>query len=217
MAREEAVDFANMVNARLDLGCMCTIVPESLISLVEFFSSNAPELRLIIHEDTGRQLAQKLIDGEIDVAILALPTVPEELHAYPLFEEDYVIAFPRDHRFRSMESVSLSDLEGERYLSRVNCEYLDAFRTDGSSFEITLDDRFESENENWVQAMVIADLGCAIMPESLARHPVMHYRPLVSPLVRRTVCVVTRRGRRHSPVVEFFVNVCKNLDRNQGK
>ncbi len=60
--------------------------------------------------------------------------------------------------------------------------------------------------------MVIAGLGCAIMPESLALHPELRSRPLVDPVVNRTISVVTRRGRMHTPAVEFFVDLCRRMD-----
>ncbi len=159
-------------------------------------------------------MTEQLIAGDLDVAIVALPEVPDELYAFPLFEEEYVVSFPKDHRFRSLETVSIQELDGERYLSRINCEYLDVMQSCGASFDVSIDRRFQSENENWIQAMVNAGLGCSIMPQSLARSLEMHYRPLVSPTIKRTISVVTRRGRRHSPVVDVFVNLCKSLEWN---
>lgn len=212
LARDEALDFSRMVNARLDLGCMCTIAPSSVISLIEFFSRRAPQLTLILHEASGSQLAERLLAGELDVAITALPTFPEELQALPLFEEAYVIAFPRGHRFGQMAEVPLGALAGERYLERLNCEYLDMFEAAGLTFDVETDERFKSQHESWIQAMVIAGLGCAIMPESLALHPELQSRPLVEPVITRTISVVTRRGRRHTPIVAFFIGLCKRME-----
>lgn len=212
IAMNEATDFTKMVNAKLDLGCMCTICPGSMISLIQYFNHNAPQLKLMIHEGSGRGLTDRLIDGDLDVAILALPQIPEELHAAPLFDERYVVAFPKNHRFAAQEKVTVNDLNGENYVSRVNCEYLDMFRETGREFVAETEDRFQSENETWVRAMVIAGLGCSIMPESIAMVPELHYRPLVEPEIRRTIAVVTRRGRMHSPVVNFFVSLCKTMN-----
>lgn len=214
-ARVEAVDFSNLVNASLDLGCMCTIVPQSIISLVEFFTRNIPQLRLVIHEGAGKDLMAQLIDGTLDVAILALPETPDELQALPLFEEDYVVAFPADHRFRLLDRIGTSELEGERYLRRLNCEYLDILKAGDGTWDIATDHRFESENESWIQAMVMAGLGCAVMPDSLARHLKLDHRPLVAPAIKRTISVVTRRGRRHSPSVDVFVNLCRSMEWNR--
>ncbi|WP_300063052.1 LysR family transcriptional regulator [uncultured Roseobacter sp.] len=209
IAQEEALDFAKLQKTKLDLGCMCTIAPTCLISLIEVFTTNAPQLNLIIHDGPGREVASKLLNGEIDAAITALPTIPDEFSAHELFQERYVVAFPKNHRFREMHAVPVAELSGEQYLSRINCEYLDVFHAAGFEGGIDTDDRFETEHESWVQAMVVAGLGCAIMPEGLAQNPEMHTRPLVDPQVCRTISIVTRRGRKHAPATDFFVRLCK--------
>lgn len=212
VAREEALDFTNMVNAKLDLGIMCTIAPSSIISLIEFLSRQAPQLKLVLHEHPGTVLTRQLLNGEIDVGLLALPRMLDELNATPLFSEPYVIGFPNGHRFGDMEEVPLRELQGERYLNRINCEYLDVFEAAGHSFVCELDERFETEHENWIEAMVIAGLGCAILPQSLATNPELKSRPLVDPRIERQISVVTRRGRRHTPMVAFFVDLCKRME-----
>lgn len=212
MARDEALDLSNMVNAKLDLGVMCTIAPTSVISLIEFFSRQAPQLQLALHETSGNALTQQVLDGDLDVALLALPQVSEDLNVDPLFTEDYVITFPAGHRFEEMEAVPLRELNGEAYLNRVNCEYLDIFEAQGYDFCYKPDVKFRSEHESWVEAMVIAGLGCAIMPKGLTISPEINSRPLIEPQMKRTISVVTRRGRRHTPVVAFFVDLCKRMD-----
>ncbi len=211
-ARAEALDFSEMVNATLNLGCMCTIAPTSVMSLIEFFSRQAPQLSLNLREASGRRLVELLLAGEIDVALVALPAYPDTLASEPLFTERYVIAFPAGHRFEGMECVRLADLDGERYLRRVNCEYLDFLEAEGHVDDTETEIRFQSEHESWVQAMIIAGLGCAVMPASLAAHPGLHSRPLVAPPVARTISVVTRRGRKHTPVVDFFIRLCRKIE-----
>ncbi len=211
LARSEAVDFSRMVNGTLDLGVMCTIAPASVISLIEFFSRQAPQLKLVLHEATGRRLAEKLIAGELDIALIAMSAYDDALIAEPLFSEPYVITFPKGHRFLDMDAVPVAELAGERYLKRVNCEYLDIFEAEGFEYHYGTDHRFQSEHESWIQAMVIAGLGCAVMPQSLALHPELRHRLLVEPKVERTISIVTKRGRRHTPVVEFFVKLCRKM------
>lgn len=213
LARDEALDFSRMVNATLNLGCMCTIAPSKLIALFECLSRRAPQLTLTLQEATGQELSEMLLAGDLDVAITASPVLPDDLQAVRLFDEGYVVIFPAGHRFGRLDEVSFKDLIGEKYLERSNCEYLDWLQSTGHDFHDDLDRRFQSENESWVQAMVIAGLGCSIMPEGLALHPELQSRPLVEPALHRTVSVLTRRGRRHTPAVELFVNICEHWNR----
>ncbi|MEM7399727.1 MAG: hypothetical protein AAF354_12415 [Pseudomonadota bacterium] len=50
------------------------------------------------------------------------------------------------------------------------------------------------------------------MPESLSIHREFQNRLLVNPPVRHTISVVTQRGRRQTPNVEFSVSLCKRMD-----
>ncbi len=215
IARSEAVDFSTMATATLTLGCMCTIAPSSIISLVEHFSQRLPQLNLNLREASGHRLLEMLLEGEIDIALVGLPQYDEALATAPLFEERYVVAFPKGHRFEAMQEVPTHELAGERYLKRVNCEYLDYFELEEGAWSQALDVRYKSEHESWVQAMVIAGLGCAIMPEGLSLHPELKRRPLSEPFIQRTISVVTVRGRRHTPVVELFVRLCQKMNWGQ--
>src|SRR3546814_1673873 len=41
---------------------------------------------------------QRLREGRLDAGVLALPVPDEHLHVEPLFEEDFLLAVPCDHR-----------------------------------------------------------------------------------------------------------------------
>lgn len=212
LIKDEALDFSNMNKAKLDLGYMCTVAPMSVMSLIETLNINAPQLNLTLHESTRDKITKRLLEGELDVAIIAVPNVSDALEATPLFEEPFVVTFPKGHHFEKLDAVPVACLEGEAYLKRMNCEYLDIFEANDYKYHKDAEVRFKSENEAWVQAMVVAGLGCAIMPESLTYNPELCSRPLIDPPLTRTISVVTRRGREHTPTVDLFVRLCKSLD-----
>jgi DNA-binding transcriptional LysR family regulator len=65
--------------------------------------------------------------------------------------------------------------------------------------------RFRSEREDWVQAMVLANIGFAIIPEYSVTHLDSIRRPLIDPTVERTISLVTLPGRKHSRAVTAFI------------
>lgn len=211
LAQRDALDMAALRSARMKVGCMCTIAPSSVMSLIEFFQREVPELNMHLRDGSGEQMITMLQEGEIDVALTALPRYPDDLSVKPLFREPYVVTFPAGHRFAEMAEVPFAELEQERYLERVNCEYLSFLQEAGYSDKGEEDPPFRSEHESWIQAMVIAGLGCSIMPMSLAQHPGLTWRPLVAPAIERTVSVITKRGRRHTPAVNVFVKLCQSI------
>jgi DNA-binding transcriptional LysR family regulator len=96
-------------------------------------------------------------------------------------------------------------MDGERYLARTNCEYWDYMRDLYQSKGAKLTVPYRSERDDWVQAMACAGLGVAFLPEHAVTIDALVTRPLVEPEVRRTIRLVTVRGRPQSPAVGAFV------------
>lgn len=208
----QAEDYCQMQTAPLRLGVMCTIGPLRLVGFFDLFRKLIPRLELSMHEATGQQLVDQLLGGEIDIALIGLPNFPERLAASPLYEERYVIAFRIGHRFESMNTVPIRELDGEDYLERVNCEFNDHYGAIGEPVPFAVKVRYRSEREDWVQAMILAGMGCAVMPEFLPIMPGLTTRTLMDPEMRRTIHLVTVRGRRFSPTVEAFVRLARRYD-----
>jgi DNA-binding transcriptional LysR family regulator len=57
--------------------------------------------------------------------------------------------------------------------------------------------------------MILAGLGCALMPEHMPLFPGIKTRALVQPEVFREIGLVTVRGRRFSHAVEAFVRLAR--------
>ncbi|MFK7859259.1 MAG: LysR family transcriptional regulator [Granulosicoccus sp.] len=223
IVRTEALDFSKIGSASLCLGVMCTIGPSRIIPIVNHLGSEFPELALTVRTSSGSEIIEWLLSGKVDVAIVGLPHYPDEVAAHKLYHETYMVAFPPRHRFTQLESIPLRALEGESYLERLNCEYMDFFHSELRGYEPSvfksLEDsieswvvRHESEHEDWIQAMIVAGMGCAIIPKYLSLYSELQMRPLVEPEITRSISVATVRGRRHTPIVSVFNELCMQMN-----
>jgi DNA-binding transcriptional LysR family regulator len=70
--------------------------------------------------------------------------------------------------------------------------------------------RFRSEREDWVQAMVMTNVGFAFMPEFSVTHPNSIRRPLIDPTVQRRISLITVRGRKHTPPAAAFIRAIRS-------
>jgi DNA-binding transcriptional LysR family regulator len=59
--------------------------------------------------------------------------------------------------------------------------------------------------------MVLARIGFAFMPEYSVSLPGLLQRPLVDPVVERSISLITMPGRPHSPAVSAFVRAAKRF------
>ncbi len=208
-AKADAEGFTALDRAEINLGVMSTIGPTQMVGFLTRLSEEIPAIELKIREAPGRDLVALLLDGEIDVGLLGLPGFPDRLHAIPLYSERYTVAFAQGHAFEQMNTVPLGRIDGEDYLVRLHCEFTDHFQAEGYQATHEVNVRYSSEREDWIQAMVLAGLGCTIMPEFLPLLPGIATRALVEPEIERTISLVTVAGRRHSPAVGALVRLAR--------
>ncbi len=95
----------------LTVGIIPTIAPYVLPGLLTATSTQYPELEPRIVEDQTRNLVQMLRDGQIDLAVMALPSETTGVAEVPLYTEDFTVVVPEDHALAGREDLGLSDLD----------------------------------------------------------------------------------------------------------
>jgi DNA-binding transcriptional LysR family regulator len=208
-AKADAYGFTALEKAEIQLGVMSTIGPTQIVGFLTRLNQDIPAIELSIREAAGKDLTTLLLEGEIDVGLIGLPSFSDRLNAIPLYSERYTIAFAQGHAFEQMNTVPLSRLDGEDYLVRLHCEFTDHFEAMGFEASHEVKVRYSSEREDWIQAMVLAGMGCTVMPEFLPLLPGIATRSLVEPEIARTISLVTVAGRRHSPAVGALVRLAQ--------
>ncbi|MGI9501004.1 MAG: LysR family transcriptional regulator [Geminicoccaceae bacterium] len=206
-AKADADGFRTEEAMAIDLGVMSTIGPSLMIDFFSRLRRENPSLDINIREAKGHDLVRALRDGEIDVGLIGLPDLPDDFRTLPLYSERYTIAFAKGHSFERMNAVSIAELDGIDYLNRVHCEFVDHFEALGFQSDFKVNVRYTSEREDWIQALVVAEMGCAIMPEHLPILPGVSTRPITEPEVSRTISLVTVAGRRHSHALTRMIRL----------
>lgn len=207
VAKELAKDLKRLKKATLKLGIMCTIAPSQLIDLIASVQSRHDGIEIELLDANAATLQQRLLGGELEVAIYCTPgeEVDDRLHAMPLFQEQMMIVIPPEHPFAAKDSVRGTDLHGQPYLNRVNCEFNEYGGVVLGERGVAVRTVYKTERDDWILAMVRSGLGFGFMPEYCVTDAAVVARPLVEPEFWRTVNLVTVRGRPHSPAVGALV------------
>ncbi len=159
-AKRTATRFLKLEGASLTLGIMCTVAPVQFVSFLGRFRADHPGIEIILLEDVPDRLCDLLAKGEMDMALMASPdSFPPPLHASKLYSERFVIACSASHRFAMKDEIRMADLDGEFFLSRINCEFKDVL--DGMCREngANLVKSYQSDREDWILTMVAAGMG----------------------------------------------------------
>lgn len=205
-AQRLARDYSAFKKSLLKLGIMSTIAPDQIVDLIWAIRSKHAGLELALCDSDANDLRARLLGGELEVTIDALPgEADERMHHLPLFREQMMIVVHPEHRLASQRAIRVKDINGASYIHRNNCEF--AGYADRILHEqgVTCTPAYRSDRDDWTLAMVAAGLGFAFMPAHSVRHPGVFARPVVEPEFWREVNLVSVRGRPHSPAVGALV------------
>ncbi|MBZ0088718.1 LysR substrate-binding domain-containing protein [Thermomonas sp.] len=114
--REAARRCINPEVGRLRLGVFPTLAPYLLPHVVPELHTRYPRLELLLTEEKSDILLQRLRDGALDAALLALPIHDDRLHAQFLFEEPFRLAAPEGHPLAAHKTLTVESLDKESLL-----------------------------------------------------------------------------------------------------
>jgi DNA-binding transcriptional LysR family regulator len=206
-AKRLSQDIKQLKRVPLKLGIMSTISPDEIVDLIAALKTHHDGLELRLCDANARELRERLLASDLEAVIYALPGEQhdERTHVMPLFAEQMVITVHRKHRLAGERAFPVRELDGERYIHRMNCEFAGYADQILKEKGVTCTPTYWSERDDWTLAMVAAGLGFAFMPENAAHHPGIVALPVIEPEFWRRVNLVTVRGRPYSPGVGALV------------
>ncbi|MCO5163929.1 MAG: LysR substrate-binding domain-containing protein [Mesorhizobium sp.] len=210
--RTLADNFRLLNNVPIRLGVMSTIGPIRLSRFLAKFQADHHGVEVAVTEASADELKSQLESAELDLAVLnPMDDARARFMVHELYSERYVVIFPPEHRLAALNAIKLSDLSGEPYVDRLSCEMREMVMATCAANDVTLYARFRSEREDWVQAMVLARIGFAFMPECSVTLPELLQRPLIEPEVSRKISIVSVPGRPYSPATAAMLRAAKSF------
>ena len=83
---------------------------------LESFIRHSPHAELIVREDTTASLLPAVVEGELDLALVALPLADPHLETEALVTEPLLLAMPPGHPLARRKRVTVRDLASERFI-----------------------------------------------------------------------------------------------------
>ncbi len=194
------------LGGELRLGVIPTIAPFLLPKLLPKLRRAYPKLRLYITEDQTEYLHAKLLEGELDIVLLALPYDLRNTETLGLFEDRFFLACrdkstlidPMNYRYNRLNAETVLLLEDGHCLRN---HALDACRIRNTE-KLS---RFAATSLLTLVEMVDADLGVTFLPE-MANGSVLlrNTRVRMYPLDKRSYRTIGLAWRKRSSRAEEF-------------
>lgn len=217
-ARDHALRLKRMDVATLRIAAMSTVGPALLCDLLVKFRSAHPSVEFDVSGDSSDGVLAALREGKVDIALVAgSDDLDLHFHTIKLSQERLVVVVAPSHPFAAKNAVSVDDLDGQAYIHQGHCKIFESMARVLSARDVRLKKVLSSERDDWVQAMVQAGMGFAVMPELSVTDPRLVVRRLIEPETVRTIVLATARGRPHSPAVGAFVSAARAVRRPCGE
>lgn len=195
-------------SGRVRVGAIPTIAPYFLPDVLREFSREFPRATLIVQENTTDNLLKTCTQGEIDLAILALPVPARYLEVEALFEEELLLVLPTDHPLVEKDRVRLGDVEPYPFvlLDEAHClsDHIVSFCRQRAFHPVAVE---RTSQLAMVQELVALSHGVSMIP-AMARDIDQSnrrvYRSLTGKKPTRTVAVIWNPYRFQSRLIKAF-------------
>jgi LysR family hydrogen peroxide-inducible transcriptional activator len=203
----------------LRLGVIYTIGPYLLPTLVKQMIKRVPQMPLMLQENYTLKLIELLKQGEIDVAIMALPFPETGLMLRPLYDEPFVVALPSGHAWEHRSKIDPDDLKQETMLLLGSghcfrdhvlgvCPELMRFSQNADGIQKT----FEGSSLETIRHMVASGVGITVLPRTSVQEVKPHaggvdsgllsYVAFGEPVPDRRVVLAWRKSFTRMPAIE---------------
>jgi len=200
------------LGGQLKIGLIPTLGPYLLPRIAPRLQRALPKLQLLLHEHQTAPLVARVVDGELDLALLALPADSRGLETRSLFAEAFLVAMPEHHHLATRRRVKPGDLRGEKLLllEDGHClrdQALEVCRQVG-----TEEQDFGATSLETLRQMVAAGLGLTLLPRLAVEGPFgaargLAVRPFAPPSPTRVIGAAWRRSTTRGAAIAAVCNV----------
>ena len=196
----------------LRLGAIYTIGPYLLPKLIPILRRTAPAMPLHIQENFTHRLGEALKSGEVDVILIALPFDEPGIATRAVYEEPFLVAVPKGHRWEGRKRITSDELTRESLLllGEGHCfrdqvlEFCNAVRAKERN---GLARTVEGGSLETIRQMVASGVGVTVLPATSVNAgggagDLIHMLPFARPVPSRRVALAWRRSFPRPEAIE---------------
>ena len=206
-------EAAGYASDQIRIGSLYSLTIKTVPTLLVGMKVRKPELQPELVLGSNAVLLQKLGQGAIDAALMAIPEEAPEIESLPLFVDDIFFAAPVGSRYANMDAVDLSTCADERFVSlsegfATYQGFQEAFRV----AEFTPNVVMQTGDIFSLMNLVSGGLGYTLLPGRV--RDVFQHKVQLIPLqpkyrMRQTIGACFLRSRERDPNLLALLAVCR--------
>jgi len=208
--RDETTQFEFQNNSIVTVAAVPSAIPLAIIQSLTSFGNTGNLCRVRIMDLLANEVVEAVSSGEADFGVSSIPVLEANTTFEPLFDDQFVVAFPNGHAYQSESDVKWASLVDHRLVLPMkgsgNRMLID---TALAKSKLNLFWSFEVPRTSTALEIVGAGLAVAALPFSAipaSRQNIIETRNLIDPTVERTIGLVTRKNALYSNAAKDFMD-----------
>ena len=207
----------------LSIGIIPTISPYFLPLVLPKLQKKFSDLRLKIEEGQSQILINRVKEGDLDMAILALPYDVQDLLSFKFWEEDFFWVSHSQNKNAGKPEIKASELEHSELMLLEDGHCLKDHILDACNIDSSSQYSLKASSLNTLIQLVKGKMGTTLVPEMALKELVGNKKDLSishldEPGPHREIALITRPNyagmENVKMLVDFFGNSLKELDKN---
>ncbi len=198
----------------LRTGASITIGSQFMPSYVEAFSGMYPDAEVQVFIGTSHQLEQKILNNELDFALVERPVRESSLIEEPYMEDSLAVIAPARQPYYPGRILKKEELSGQKFLLREHGSGTrEVFEEVMAKEEISIKPIWEAMSTTALVNAVIHGLGIAVVPRRMVSGPLE--KKLVYPLeiegieFKRCFYIVHHKDKLLTRTFQEFIDLCR--------
>jgi DNA-binding transcriptional LysR family regulator len=202
--------LSNLVEGKLRVGVIFSIGLHELPPYINAFRAAHPAVEVHVEYRRSWEIYGAVMEGEVDIGLVCYPVKKKGLVILPFINDRLVMICHPRHPLAGRSSISLKDLDGERFISfepdQPTRKVIDrALRDQG----VHIHHAIEFDSVETVKRAVEIENGISIVPSSTVRQEVENAAlaavEITAPQMWRPLGILLKRDRARTPAVRELV------------
>ena len=211
------------LSSSLSIGIIPTISPYFLPLVLPKIQKKFSNLQLKIEEGQSQILTNRVKEGDLDMAILALPYDVQDLMSFKFWEEDFFWVSHSQNKNAGKSEIRASELEHSELMLLEDGHCLKDHILDACNIDSSSQYSLKASSLNTLIQLVKGKMGTTLVPEMALKELVGNKKDLSishldEPGPHREIALITRPNyagmENVKMLVDFFGNSLKELDKN---
>lgn len=160
----EVDELSEKPHGTVAIGAMPTVGAYVLPDVIAVFHHRHPDVVVKIREGFPEELEDLLARGELDLAIYNLPVRRPDFAVKRLWQEDYLLVVPRDHRLAHAKKVDLAEIVKEKLVVIRGATATRALEVACEEAGVPPRIVIETDGVESVRRMLVRNIGVALLP-----------------------------------------------------